>query len=359
MNLPTSINSVFQTLKNLGTNGAAPLTDFLTMAETRLVAELKGRLYHLDCAPMAERIDAEIHALGSIAYAIRQYPSPFKTQTLGGKVRTIDTLVDALASSSSFTLEMSLPTQAVVGRTFVTARINFFRLLAHIVEETQTHEVKALRAKISQLLLRAVYSKVTEELLTQVACDSTQDVLIRKRAARVLIYLWEDRLHRDPTSFFSVLEGTWEARRRLKPVFGTMMGTSEVFSLMREGCDTRFVEYFSRIDCRDEEMQAFREFLFGLTAEEINDLQDFSSRYTLPTLQSAAVQEWCRHHRGFLMLEDDSATGFYTFFVRRHLISTSRAIANMPGPHRTAEEYVMVHFLSEYWNDINLTNGIK
>src|SRR5437762_13577482 len=55
---------------------------------------------------------------------------------------------------------------------------------------------------------------------------------------------------------------------------GTMLGTHEVFSLIREACDERFLDYFGREDVPAEQLQAFEEFLFGLSHEEIAKLRD-------------------------------------------------------------------------------------
>ena len=40
-------------------------------------------------------------------------------------------------------------------------------------------------------------------------------------------------------------------------------------------------------------------------------------------------------------------TQLYLFFVKRHLEAHARQIRNLPGPKRTAEEYVMVYFLEQ------------
>ena len=43
----------------------------------------------------------------------------------------------------------------------------------------------------------------------------------------------------------------------------------------------------------------------------------------------------------------DFVTQLYLFFVKRHLEAHARRIRNLPGPKRTAEEYVMVYFLEQ------------
>ena len=123
-------------------------------------------------------------------------------------------------------------------------------------------------------------------------------------------------------------------------VGGTLMGTHEVFSLLREGCDPAFVDYLVRDDPTEEEMEAFREFLFGATAEQLASWADHR--------QPSTVAGQPPGLRFSLLRPDPQEPGarLYEFFRFRFLKSVARRLANLPGPKRTAEGYVMLAFLA-------------
>jgi hypothetical protein len=43
----------------------------------------------------------------------------------------------------------------------------------------------------------------------------------------------------------------------------------------------------------------------------------------------------------------DPALAMFEFFLSRHLQAAARRQADLPGPKRTAEEYVMLHYLEQ------------
>jgi hypothetical protein len=124
------------------------------------------------------------------------------------------------------------------------------------------------------------------------------------------------------------------------------MGVSEVFALMRAGGDIRFLDYFSRKTCPPEELQAFREFLFSVSTEELESLSEKMiegrQRESYPGVDTtlSLSPTYLYNHSA-----TDFVTQLYLFFVKRHLEAHARRIRNLPGPKRTAEEYVMVYFL--------------
>ncbi len=68
-------------------------------------------------------------------------------------------------------------------------------------------------------------------------------------------------------------QSTRQARSRVPVTLGTLIGTKEMFALLAEGCDERFVDYLMNDDQCEEEADAFREFLFGSTTETLKKLE--------------------------------------------------------------------------------------
>ncbi len=157
-----------------------------------------------------------------------------------------------------------------------------------------------------------------------------------------LAQLWERADYR-LSDFFPVLAATWDARRRVRATLGTLMGTAEMFRLMQEGCDPRFVDYLERADCTEDEAAAFREFLFGIFTEQLSELeaQLRCGQKQLISLDDLGDTTRCRD----APMDGDPALAMFDFFRSRHLQATARRRAGLPGPKRTAEEYVMLDYL--------------
>ena len=79
-----------------------------------------------------------------------------------------------------------------------------------------------------------------------------------------------------------------------------MLGTEEIFRLFSAARDERFLDYFGRGDVPQEQVDAFEEFVFGLSYEEIQKLRrrtrfgdtGLVSREQARNLVSSASGEW-------------------------------------------------------------------
>jgi len=183
-----------------------------------------------------------------------------------------------------------------------------------------------------------MYTRLIEEVLAAIASDNTVAPDIRSKSVVALAQIWERRLTYRVSDFFPVLDATWAARERITAVGGTLAGMQEIFELFSAGCDQQFVDYFIRPDPGEEEIQAFREFLFGKSTEE---LQQLSEQMAAGDVNSVAFESPSTD------LGDDAATQFYEFFRKRHLQAMARRLTCLPGPKRTAEGYVMISYLSQ------------
>jgi len=305
-----------------------------------------------DSISLKSAIERHIHQVEALGELLDLYPSLFKTQTLGGRSkRNAQTLIDQLANATPFTLDLMLPMRAVTGKTFLLARLNFMRLLSHVArtELAEAEGVKDLEDRLNGEISRCVLARVAEELLMSVVCKRHVPQETRRRAAMGLTHLWEDRVHFPMREFFPLLEATWEARRRILVTYGTLSGTAEIFDLMAQGCNEDFVDYFISGKATEDAVEAFREFIFGLSTEELNRLDRKRNEDGRSGVVSAIdVSEALAPESLAVVRPDDLATGIYVFFMKRHLESTARHVGNLPGPKATAEEYVMIEFLSRH-----------
>lgn len=252
-------------------------------------------------------------------------------------------LIDLLCRVPDWDLELHIPTKAVLGQAYLVAKINFFKALGYALDISGGP--RALADAVHHELGQSIYSKLAEELFVSIVTDPTGKRDVKKSAAKLLFHIWEDRLASEVDDFAPVLEAVWEARNKVRPVLGTMRGTHEFFRLIAEVRDDRFLAYFEGGIVPDEELQAFEEFLFDISHEEIVRLRAYLSEQGATALS----QEEARHVLGRASESWMPAGGpqaLYTSYKKRKIKAHYRALTGASGPRKTAEEFVMTAFLT-------------
>lgn len=292
-----------------------------------------------DAADVAAAIRSQSENLELFGELLARYPSPLAEQRLGERRRGLETLVSALCGTDRSGFVLRAPTQAIVGRALTMAQINFFRLLWHACGLIGEGEMATgLRERTARLLRTSVYTRLVEESLSELATDPALPQPLRARSVRQLALLWGHRLTWRVSQFFPVLESAWEARTRVRVVGGTLVGTSEIVQLMTQGADEQFVELLVGREHGEEAVQAFREFLFGRSSEELDRLVEQMARENLTSIElDSQLFHGAR----------DTGSVFYEFFHTRFLQSNARRLADLPGPKHTAEGYVLLAWLDQ------------
>jgi len=298
-----------------------------------------------DVLELEQSLEDSIERLERLAALMMAYPSPRQSQKLGDQTRNHTTLIEALSDATPFTTDLILPMRVMVGQTYVVARLNFFRLLHRLAKGTATQP--AVKDAIMERISQTIHARVIEILLISIVGDKSVEGPVRTKGAEALTCFWEDRFAGGLETFRPVLQATWEARRKITVQLGTMMGVAEIFSLLGKGCDYRFIDYFGRGTCPQEEQQALEEFLFGLSKEQIDSLKTTIGHGNHPIVDhlsdpAALDASYLDHHS-----LTDFVTRLYLFFVKRHLEAMTRRVSGAQGPARTAEEYVMIYFLEQ------------
>lgn len=284
-------------------------------------------------------IEHQLASLHLFAQLLTRYPSPLQDQQLGSMRRGLDTLVESLTATDAATFPFRAPTQALVGRAMNMAQINFLRMLWHL---SGTLLDRALARKLRELSARrlraSVHNRLVEEVLADLVTDPVVAQTVRAQAVRNLAQLWGNRLTWRVQQFFPVLAATWEARLRVKVAGGTLLGGSEMFQLLCAGCDAEFVDVLTDASADSVREQAFREFLFGKSSEELD----------------ALAQRMATEGRSSIELDSqfdansprDSGSILFEFFRARLVQCTARRTAGLPGPRHTAEGYVLLAWLA-------------
>ncbi|MFO7731076.1 MAG: hypothetical protein R6V86_09950 [Spirochaetia bacterium] len=76
-----------------------------------------------------------------------------------------------------------------------------------------------------------IFSLMIEDVYQAIIERTEYETELRHYAAMDLIHLWEQRFDKNVTEYAPILIKLWSVRRRLVPVFGTMMGTVELIRL--------------------------------------------------------------------------------------------------------------------------------
>jgi len=300
---------------------------------------------HPDAGPLRTVLVENVGRVDQVGAALLAYPPVFGEKPLGGRQRGRGTLVDLLSSAEDASIELYVPTRAVVGRTLVVAELNAWRLASYIHEQIlgSSAEAAGTGDEIDHWLHGCVYSLLAEDILRSIAVDQGMERATRAKAVDSLSQMWESRHSLGARHFFPVLAQTWAARRRIRVSVGTLLGVSEIFRLLQAGGDPEFVSFFARKRLNLDEEQAFQEFLIGVSTEEIHSLEQLMEDTGRSSLdpEDAKVRRQSFKTGG----EVHECVRFYEFFRTRHLAAVARRIKDLPGPKKTAEEYVMIYFL--------------
>ncbi len=272
-----------------------------------------------------------------------------KTSMLGGETRSEETLKAHLCQLDGLAGDLVLPMKATLSRTYLLAKINFFRacIKAIMAQVEQGPEFRRLAHELREELAQSIYTLLAEELLLALLRKPDVKLRTKRQVASQLITVW-DNAELEIDDFCPLLESAWRARTRVISGFGALLGTTEYFRLVCEDCAPQFLDFFGRDDLSRAEGQAFEEFLFNTTFEELCTLRRSMKEQNLDTVTA----EWASRVLNRSLEEFDSSgeinpMALYRSYYRRQLAADYRNLAGRDGPRRTAEAYLMIYVLDQ------------
>jgi hypothetical protein len=232
------------------------------------------------------------------------------------------------------------------------AKIQFLRAFVKTTAalSDKAPQLRPLSLQLREELAQAIYTQLAEELLLALLRKPNISPHIKRRAAVQLIAVW-DNATLEIDDFCPLLESAWHARNRVSVGLGSLLGATEYFQLVKEDCEPEFFDFFARDEVSEEENQAFTEFLFGLTWEELAILRDKMKEEGIDACSEAwASQVLGRRIEHDCAREDHNEidpVALYRSYQRRQLAADFRILAGTPGPKRTAEAHMMVYLLDQ------------
>ncbi len=282
------------------------------------------------------------HSLRLLSDAFHSYPSVFAEEVSIYGSRSLETLVEALFRDGS-RHSVLLPTKVAVGKGLVIARINTYGFLLKICDSSQAlaeyypvlqHQWEFL---IFSLLIENVYQTIVESIDRYTAAQ-------RRLAAIDLLHLWEHRSDRNVPDYAPVILDLWRVRKRVAPVFGTMLGTRELLrisSLLESTWYTFLQEYGDDT----ETIQSLEEFIFGLSYEQISRIRAEMDEQEITAVDRDDLVRLFGNSALGAEIENADPREMYRFYQRRAQEVGRRIVSGCPGPKRTLEEILLVYLL--------------
>jgi hypothetical protein len=205
---------------------------------------------------------------------------------------------------------------------------------------------------LNEELAQSIYTLLCEELFLALLRKPDITIACKRRAADQLISIWDDATI-EIDDFAPMLESAWHARNRVTSNYGCLLGASETFRLASEDCNPLVIDFFAREDRSPDEAQAFEEFLFNMTSEELGTLRAAMRDAGLTAVSPAwAAQIVGRQLEELEHSREIDPMALYRSYNRRQLAADFRLMSGQPGPRRTAEGYLMVHLLDQQKSDV-------
>jgi len=315
----------------------------LSEKEEFIVEKITGLLRKENKADEISLVEQSVDALHDLARSISRYPSIFGMQQLGGTSRSVETLVDSLSVQDPVDLVLHTPTKAILGRGFAVAKINLFYMLLYLSRENK--KLTSMGAEIFSFISGNVYTLMAEDVFVAVLSDKDISGHIRSNAAYLLAKIWEYRMDHGVREFAPILDSMWEARNRVRPVYGTMIGMSELFSLSGT-TEPVWLEFLQREDITDDELDSIREFLMGLSCEEMSYIMERMKEDGKTSLSREEVDAMMKEGKTYPDYDPEDPRELFRSFCNRRVNSGFRERAGRPGPRKTIEEYIMCYLLS-------------
>ncbi len=299
----------------------------------------------------AEQLTALLERLATLHEMVATWPSLRNSKYLAGEHRDESSLSDHLTQIDGLSGDLELPFKATLSRTFLLAKIQFLRAIVRVTTSHRNGDpadrFRRLSLELREEFAQSIYTLLAEELLLALLRKPNVTRAIKYIAADQLITIW-DNAQQEIDDFCPLLEAAWHARNRITSKLGCLLGASEYFRLVCEDCPPQFFDFFGRDDVSLAEKQAFEEFLFNMTYEELQTLGTAMRENGKETMTT----EWACDVLGRTIEEFDPSgeidpLALYRSYYRRQLAADFRIMADTDGPRRTAEAYLMVWLLDQ------------
>ncbi|MBQ9539396.1 MAG: hypothetical protein IJU95_08990 [Treponema sp.] len=338
---PVSIDSFFD--KNEIQDGAISTgITILTKHQEALVKKLLDVL-HGSAPDRVDHLETRLRKVEKLAQDIALFPSLLERTETNTSVRTPEELVESLISyhEEGDTL-LQLPSKATLGKSFLVTKIHTFFSMYKLARDFTTMEENEVKQYLDETI-SMMLTLMAEDVYMDIIRDESISKDLRREMALSLIILWEHRSDQTIDDIAPVLQSVWQARRKIAPVFGTMMGTSELMQVSMQ-MDVQWVQFMKHRLSDPDVSQAMEEFLFGISHEQIQRLKEILKVQGVKNIGRDEVSSYL----GERVKTDIAADyrDFYLLFTVRRDNARVRARLHFDGPKHTLEDH-FIRFVIE------------
>ncbi len=311
-------------------------------SEEIIVTEINKLLLHSGDIVDSIVISDTLFSLQKLAESISYYPSLLDRQILGKHNRTLETLVENLCSHSGLNLLLNTPTKAILGRGFTIAKMNFFILVSYICSDY--FNLCSDGDNLKKIIALNVFSIMAEEVFISIVSDDSLDIGLRTKAGFLLVTVWEQRIYMGIEKLEPILTDLWISRQSFSPAFGTMQGIAEITAFCSGG-NSILLDFLEDSDFNIDTLDAMKEYLMGLSYEELIKIEEYMLSKSIPSLQFSDVEKVLELSKSYPMFDYHDPREMYHFYMRRKNNAIFRKKNGMKGPKRTIEEYLICYML--------------
>lgn len=313
-----------------------------TESEKEVVDRIRNMIKKMGYPDDHAGIESTCYSLISMADLISMYPSLLGNQNLGEKSRSVETLVQTLCSSRNLDLLLHTPTKAVLGRSFTIAKINFFLLLSYLCRDIK--ELREEEDSVHEIISMNIFAIMAEDVFISIVSDMDISATVRESAGLLLTRIWENRIFLGVNDFAPILNELWEKRKNFLPSFGTMAGVTEITSFCQKN-NSLWISFLEDDEFNEDRLESLKEYLMGLTYEEILKIQSFMESEKIPVLDQTGISKILDSAGSYFMKDYNDPREIYHFYTRRKENSDFREKSLIAGPKKTIEEYIMCYLL--------------
>lgn len=338
---PVSIDSFFDKSELQAGSIGIGIT-ILTKHQEMLVKKLLDVL-HRDAPDRVEHLETRLRNVEKLAKDIALFPSLLERTETNTSVRTPQELVESLISyhEEGDTL-LQLPSKATLGKSFLVTKVHTFYSMYKLARDFTSMEEKEVKEYIDETI-SMMLTLMAEDVYLDIIRDEAIAKDLRREMAVSLIILWEHRSDQTIDDIAPVLQSVWQARRRIAPIFGTMMGTSELMQVSMQ-MDGQWVQFMKARLSDPDVAQAMEEFLFGISYEQILRLKEILKNQGVKNIGRDEVSSYL----GERVKTDIAADyrDFYLLFTVRRDNARVRSRLHFDGPKHTLEDH-FIRFVIE------------
>lgn len=283
-----------------------------------------------------------IKDLEHLAASIARFPSLLERHDLAGGIRTPQSLIDSLIEhQDNGDTTLQLPSKAILGKGFLVAKTHTFSSFSKLSKRIKAPE--KLTQELQMETITMMFSMLAEDVYMNLIHDTSQPMDFRRQWALSLLLLWEHWNDQTISMVAPVLQSVWNARRKLAPAFGTMMGTSELL-LISIQMDEPWIQFIKQKLGDTGVSQAMEEFLFGISYEQILQLRSILRTKGISAIGRDEVSKFLGEH-----VKADAGLDyrdFYSLYTVRRDNARTRKRMKLQGPQKTLEDY-FIQFITE------------